>query len=176
MMFRSIRKQGGSQLQVPSIWNILPVPNKVSIFVTEGRRFILEKSMKRVISNSWYKTNFKNNVSFVHFIDVHSYTFIVLIFGDEMDITCIQSSFGVTDRTYTKRFTRGVLLGIRGGGVLPDSPNPDPISDQNMPFSMPVFRPSVRFWKLPIAKTFRARKAILCAGYLLTEIQFSFVF
>ena len=25
---------------------------------------------------------------------------------------------------------RGVLLGILGGGVPPDSPNPDPISDQ----------------------------------------------
>ena len=32
----------------------------------------------------------------------------------------------------------GGLLGIRGGGVLPGSPNPDPISDQNMPFSIPI--------------------------------------
>ena len=29
----------------------------------------------------------------------------------------------------------GVLLGIFGGGVLPPSPNPDPISDQQVPFS-----------------------------------------
>ena len=35
----------------------------------------------------------------------------------------------------------GVLLGILGGGVAPGSPNPDPISDQNMSFSKPVFRP-----------------------------------
>ena len=28
--------------------------------------------------------------------------------------------------------TRGVLLGILGWGVLPGSPNPDPISDQKM--------------------------------------------
>ena len=35
----------------------------------------------------------------------------------------------------------GVLLGILGGGVLPGSPNPDPISDQKMSFSTPVFRP-----------------------------------
>ena len=35
----------------------------------------------------------------------------------------------------------GVLLGIVGRGVPPGSPNPDPISDQNMPFSTPVFRP-----------------------------------
>ena len=35
----------------------------------------------------------------------------------------------------------GVLLGIFGRGVPPGSPNPDPISDQNMPFSTPVFRP-----------------------------------
>ena len=26
--------------------------------------------------------------------------------------------------------SRGVLLGILGGGVSPDSPNPDPISDK----------------------------------------------
>ena len=26
----------------------------------------------------------------------------------------------------------GLLLGILGGGVLPGSPNPDPISDQKM--------------------------------------------
>ena len=35
----------------------------------------------------------------------------------------------------------GVLLGILGGGVPPGSSNPDPISDLNMPFSTPVFRP-----------------------------------
>ena len=34
-----------------------------------------------------------------------------------------------------------VLLGILGRGVPPGSPNPDPISDQNIPFSTPVFRP-----------------------------------
>ena len=33
------------------------------------------------------------------------------------------------------------LLGIFGRGVPPGSPNPDPISDQNIPFSTPVFRP-----------------------------------
>ena len=33
----------------------------------------------------------------------------------------------------------GVLLGILGGGV----PNPDPISDQKMSFSTPVFRPDL---------------------------------
>ena len=37
----------------------------------------------------------------------------------------------------------GFSLGIRGGGVPPGSPNPDPISDQNMPFSIPVFRPGL---------------------------------
>ena len=35
----------------------------------------------------------------------------------------------------------GLLLGILSKGVPPGSPNPDPISDQNMPFSTPVFRP-----------------------------------
>ena len=33
------------------------------------------------------------------------------------------------------------LLGILGEGVPPGSPNPDPISDQRMSFSTPVFRP-----------------------------------
>ena len=34
----------------------------------------------------------------------------------------------------------GVLIGIFGGGVPPASLNPDQISDQNMPFPIPVFR------------------------------------
>ena len=34
-----------------------------------------------------------------------------------------------------------VLLGILGGGVPPGSPNPDPNSDQKMPFSTPTLRP-----------------------------------
>ena len=37
----------------------------------------------------------------------------------------------------------GVLLGILGGGVPPGSPKPDPISDQKMSFSTPVFRPDL---------------------------------
>ena len=37
----------------------------------------------------------------------------------------------------------GVLLGILGGGVLPGSPNPDPVSDKKMTFSTPVFRCSI---------------------------------
>ena len=38
---------------------------------------------------------------------------------------------------------RGVLLGILGGGVPPGSTNPDPISDQKVLFSTPVFRPDL---------------------------------
>ena len=34
----------------------------------------------------------------------------------------------------------GVLLGILGGGVPPGSSNPNPISDQKMLVSTPVFR------------------------------------
>ena len=41
----------------------------------------------------------------------------------------------------------GGLLGICGGGVPPSSPNPDPISDQNMPFSIPIFRPDIYVYK-----------------------------
>ena len=43
--------------------------------------------------------------------------------------------------------TWGELLGIRGGGVPPGSPNSDPISDQNMPFFIPVFRPHIYVYK-----------------------------
>ena len=37
----------------------------------------------------------------------------------------------------------GVLLGILGGDVPPGSQNPDPISEQKMSFSRPVFRPGL---------------------------------
>ena len=37
----------------------------------------------------------------------------------------------------------GVLLEILGVGVPPGFPNPDPISDQKMEFSTPVFRPNL---------------------------------
>ena len=35
------------------------------------------------------------------------------------------------------------LLGIFCRGVPPGSPNPDPISDQNMLFATPIFRPGL---------------------------------
>ena len=39
----------------------------------------------------------------------------------------------------------GVFLGfILGGGMPPGSPNPDPISDQKMSFSTPVFKPGLQ--------------------------------
>ena len=38
---------------------------------------------------------------------------------------------------------RGVLLRILGRGVLPGSPNPDPISEQKLSFFTPVFRPGL---------------------------------
>ena len=41
------------------------------------------------------------------------------------------------------KLSRGVLLGILGGGVPPGSPNSDPISDQKVSFSTPVFRPDL---------------------------------
>jgi len=39
---------------------------------------------------------------------------------------------------------RGLPLGIFGGDVPPASRNPDPISDQKMPFPIPVFRPGLK--------------------------------
>jgi len=47
-------------------------------------------------------------------------------------------------RLSIKTLLGGVLLGIFGGGVQPASPNPDPISDQKMPFPIPVFRPGLK--------------------------------
>ena len=44
---------------------------------------------------------------------------------------------------------RGILLGICGGGAPPGSPNPHPVSDQNMPFSIPVFRADIYVYKGP---------------------------
>ena len=41
----------------------------------------------------------------------------------------------------------GILLGILGWVVPPGSPNPDPISDQNMSFSKPIFRPHAVTYK-----------------------------
>ena len=37
----------------------------------------------------------------------------------------------------------GALLGIIVGGVLSSSPNPDPISEQQESFSIPIFRPGL---------------------------------
>jgi len=47
----------------------------------------------------------------------------------------------------------GVLLGICGGGVLPASPNPDPISDQKMPF--PIRETPFQTWPQKSILVFR---------------------
>ena len=57
----------------------------------------------------------------------------------------------------------GGIPGNSWWGVLPGSPNPDPISDQNMSFSTPVFRPEARFSKVPV--TFRTRNQIFKSKY-----------
>ena len=57
----------------------------------------------------------------------------------------------------------GVLLGILGGGVLPGSPNPDPIQDQKMYFSVPVFRPVLQ---TPHPFSYVAFRRKLCYHYL----------
>ena len=43
----------------------------------------------------------------------------------------------------------GVLLGILGGGVPPGSLKPDPISDQNMPFSVRLYALVVPLKRIP---------------------------
>ena len=51
--------------------------------------------------------------------------------------------FGKSSRPTDLMVPGGVLLGILGGGVPLGSPNPDPISDQKMLMSTPVFRPGL---------------------------------
>ena len=78
---------------------------------------------------------------------------------------------------------KGVLLGILGGGVSLGSLNPDPISDQNMPFSIrlyalvvplktiPDFRP---LWSKSISvyRSKRLKKCTLWSGTYLYSIFF----
>ena len=58
------------------------------------------------------------------------------------------------DRTILEKIEKrsedpeGVLLGFLGGGVPPGCLNPDPISDQKMSFSAPVFRRGIGCSKL----------------------------
>ena len=53
-----------------------------------------------------------------------------------------KSFFFVSQRDSLK-LPGGLLLGILGGGVPPDSPNPNPIEDQNLSFFTPVFKPGL---------------------------------
>ena len=46
-------------------------------------------------------------------------------------------------KDFTNLASQGVLRVILGGGVSPSSPNPDPISDQKLSLSTPVFRPDI---------------------------------
>ena len=52
--------------------------------------------------------------------------------------------FCIFNTCQLNRLTRGggVFLGILGGGVPPDSPNPDPISYHKNVISTPFFRPT----------------------------------
>ena len=55
---------------------------------------------------------------------------------------CSESkSFLFVSQRDSLKLPGGLLLGILGGGVPPDSPNPNPISDQNLSFFTPVPRP-----------------------------------
>ena len=56
------------------------------------------------------------------------------MFGKIKSLDCLRS------KDY---FPGGGGGGIFGRGVPPGSPNPDPISDQNIPFSTPVYRPGL---------------------------------
>ena len=70
--------------------------------------------------------------------------FVEILYGEQIahksDIITLNSSMDQEPRVFRPR---EVLLGIFGRGVPPGSPNPDPISDQNIPFSTPIFRPGL---------------------------------
>ena len=60
----------------------------------------------------------------------------VKVYGTWQNLPIVDKSLVATAQA-SPEGGRGVLLGILGGGV------PDPISDQKMSFSTPVFRPDL---------------------------------
>ena len=60
----------------------------------------------------------------------------VKVYGTWQNLPIVDKSLVATAQA-SPEGARGVLLGILGGGV------PDPISDQKMSFSTPVFRPDL---------------------------------
>ena len=65
-----------------------------------------------------------------------------------MDVLCYTNVYSLREPIVHGLYPGGgKLLGIRFGGVPPGSPNPEPISDQNMLFSIPVFRPDMYVYK-----------------------------
>ena len=75
----------------------------------------------------------------------------VNVYGARQKLPIVDKSLVATVLASAGMGGGGLLRGIRGGGVQPGSPNPDPISDQKMSFhtrfqtrplkSIPVFRP-----------------------------------
>ena len=60
----------------------------------------------------------------------------VKVYGTQQKLPIVDKSLVATAQA-SPEGGEGVLLGILGGGV------PDPISDQKMSFSIPVFRPDL---------------------------------
>ena len=69
-----------------------------------------------------------------------------------------------TDQNHLGAGGRAVLLGILQGGVLAGSPNPDPISDQKLAFSTPIFRPDILS---PYLFSDLALRQKICHNYLI---------
>ena len=65
---------------------------------------------------------------------------IIVVLPPKMIISII-FRFGITEDF--KLDARGLLLGIFGEVVPPCSPNPNPISNQNMSLFTPVYRPGI---------------------------------
>ena len=56
-------------------------------------------------------------------------------------LSCFKPLLFISAPFYGYLKSPGVLLGRLGGDVPPGSQNADPISDEKMSFSTPVFRP-----------------------------------
>ena len=120
-------------------------------------------SMMRIIQINWLYQQFSHMLPLLVLL-VLLLLLLLLLFGFNLFVSSLYSvkrNTGMLSKTREKVkirtwfgisltliiSTRGVggrvLLGILGGSVPPGSPNPDPISDQKMLFSVPVFRPDL---------------------------------
>ena len=152
--FQNYWKAGLWQLREKAIWrNLLSIQNEAISLVAMHNKDLtwfkqgLDSSENLQQRQNWTakSTNvkrkcWKNQISFCHQSSLVNrkawmLPWILLEFKENARKTCGCGQHWPAE---------GVLLGVFGGGVPPASPNPDPISDQKMPFSTPVFRSGLK--------------------------------